>query len=134
MLLRLTPELGGDGSITGIIAMNDTGSNILTVFHHDLLRLGSFDFYAGWEDLRDIVNADGVVTSLPVMSVQVQLVGDDDIPWSPWIDETAVLKPDMAGVARLSGEGMRSALFFGTPAGNDSLAVASTKHGMYTLL
>jgi len=39
MLLRLTPALGGDGIVFGIIAMNDTGSDILTLFRSDLTQL-----------------------------------------------------------------------------------------------
>jgi hypothetical protein len=33
------PELGGDGTIHGILALNDTGSNMLTVYDVDLLYL-----------------------------------------------------------------------------------------------
>ena len=36
MLLRLIPELGGDGTVCGIIAMNDTGSDVLSLFTTDL--------------------------------------------------------------------------------------------------
>jgi hypothetical protein len=41
MLLRLIPAHGGDGTIYGIIAINDTGSDMLTLFTTDLLQLGN---------------------------------------------------------------------------------------------
>ena len=134
MFLRLTPELGGDGTTTGIIAMNDTGSDILTIFDHDMFHLGSLDNYVGWAGSVLVNDANGGMTAFPKLFVQVQLVGNDDVPWSAWMDEVAVLKPFIDGVSRLSGSGMRSALFFGTPAGNGLLAVASTKHGLHSIL
>jgi hypothetical protein len=49
MLLRLTPTLGGDGTVYGIIAMNDTGSDILSLFTIDLPHLvGNIQGYLGW--------------------------------------------------------------------------------------
>jgi hypothetical protein len=57
--------------------------------------------------------------------VQVQLVGDNDSPWSNWIDEHAVTRPASQGVPRLSG--------YGTAPGNHLLAVAATKGGMTSL-
>jgi hypothetical protein len=39
MLLRLTPGHGGDGTVYGIIAINDTGSDMLTLFNTDLAEL-----------------------------------------------------------------------------------------------
>jgi len=48
MLLRLTPAYGGDGTVHGIIAMNDTGSDVLTLFNTDLALLGNIHGYMGW--------------------------------------------------------------------------------------
>jgi hypothetical protein len=47
MLLRLTPALGGDGTVCGIIIMNDTGSDFLTFVTTDLPLLGNIQGYAG---------------------------------------------------------------------------------------
>ena len=66
--------------------------------------------------------------------MQVQLVRDDDSPWSDWINEYAVVKPASRGVPRLSGQGIREALYMGTAPGNHVLAVATTKGGMTSLL
>jgi hypothetical protein len=46
MLLRLIPELGGDGTIYGIILLNDTGSDIMTLLTTDLPQLGNIQEYA----------------------------------------------------------------------------------------
>ena len=35
MHLRLAPEFGGDGTFCGVIALNDTGSDILPLFTSD---------------------------------------------------------------------------------------------------
>jgi hypothetical protein len=40
MLLRLKPDQGGDGTVHGIGAMNDTGSEILSLFDTDMPYLG----------------------------------------------------------------------------------------------
>ncbi|KAI9864845.1 MAG: hypothetical protein M1813_002615 [Trichoglossum hirsutum] len=82
MLLRLTPGLGGDGTVWGVIAMNDTGSDVLTIFDVDMQHLGIYQGYAGWLGPVVIVGASGVVGIYPTIRVQVQLVRDDDTPWS----------------------------------------------------
>ena len=92
MLLRLTPEFGGDGTIHGIIAMNDTGSNILTLFDTDLLQLGNVQGYGGWQMPAETYDATGAATLFSTLYVQVQLVNDDNMPWSNWIDELALVK------------------------------------------
>jgi len=48
MQLRLTPAHGGDGTVSGIIAMNDTGSDILSLFDTDIPHLGNIQGYRGW--------------------------------------------------------------------------------------
>jgi hypothetical protein len=56
MLLRLMPQFGGDGTVHGIIAMNDTGSDALTLFDTDLPLLGNIQAYPlhlvqAWQNL-----------------------------------------------------------------------------------
>jgi hypothetical protein len=134
MLLRLTPDRGGDGTVHAITAMNDTGSNILTVFDTDMLYLGNLQGYTGRLEDAMISYANGAVNMLPVILVQVQLVRDDNSPWSEWIDERAILQPLTPGVSRLSGVGIRRALYLGTAPGNHFLAAAATKGGLASLL
>lgn len=80
MLLRLTPQQGGDGTIYGIIAMNDTGSDILTIFDTDIPLLGNMQAYFGWLGQTAVRNANGMMDACPKINVQVQLVRDDDSP------------------------------------------------------
>ena len=77
MLLRLTPELGGDGTVRGIIALNDTGSDILTLFDTDLPFLGgNIEQYLGWVGQAYITDANGVTTAFRRILVQVQLISE----------------------------------------------------------
>jgi hypothetical protein len=134
MLLRLTPAFGGDGTAHGIIALNDTGSSVLTVFNTDLLRLGGVQGYGGWRNPVRVCDANGAITVFPTIAVQVRLVRDDNSPWGNWIDENAIFKQLAPGVPRLSGYGIRRHLYFGTAPAHHRLAVATTKGGMQSLL
>jgi hypothetical protein len=134
MLLRLMPHRGGDGTVHGIIAMNDTGSDILTLFHSDMQHLGNIQGYTGWRGPIGILCANGTINHYPRILVEVQLVRDDDTPWSDWYPELAIVKPNSPGLSRLSGYGIRNALYLGTSLGNHSLAVATIKGGLASLL
>jgi hypothetical protein len=107
MLLRLMPQRGGDGTVHGIIAMNDTGSDVLTLFDTDMPHLGNIQAYAGWRGQTAVRNANGTIDICPEILVQVQLARDDSSPWSDWIDDLAIVRPARPGVARLSGVGIR---------------------------
>jgi hypothetical protein len=82
MLLRLTLGLGGDGTIWNVIAINDTGSDVLTIFNMNMQHLGIYQGYAGWLGPVVIVGASRVVGISPTIQIQVQLVRDDSTPWS----------------------------------------------------
>ena len=86
MLLRLTPALGGDGTVFGITAMNDTGSTVLTVFDTDLPRLGNVHGYRGWRNRIHVRDATGRLTVFRRIAVQVRLVKSDNSPIGNWID------------------------------------------------
>jgi hypothetical protein len=115
--------------------MNDTGSNILTLFHSDLQHLGGGNVpgYRGWRGDIGIICANGTISIYPMIRVEVQMVRDDNTPWSDWIEEVAVVQPDQ-GLPRLSGSGIRNALYMGTGPGNHVLAVATSKSGLTALL
>ena len=68
------------------------------------------------------------------IEVEVQLVRDNDTTGSDWFREVAIVQPDSPGLSRLSGYGIRNALYLGTGLGNHSLAVATTKGGLASLL
>ena len=134
MLLRLMLHRGGDGTVHGIITMNDTGSDILSLFHSDLQHLGNIQGYTGWQGTIGILCANGIINNYPKIEVEVQLVRDNNTPWSDWFQEVAIVQPDSPGLSRLSGYGIRNALYLGTSPGNHSLAVAITKGGLTSLL
>ena len=135
MLLRLIPELGGDGTVCGIIAMNDTGSDVLSLFTTDLPYLGgNIQGYLGWLGMTRVRDANGVVTPFRRIMVQVKLVKDDNSPWSDWIAEDAMVRQPGLGILRLSGGGVRRALYIGTAPGNHLLAISATRGGLPPLL
>jgi hypothetical protein len=93
MLIHLVPMHGGDGTEHGIIAMNDTGSDILTLFTVELLQLGNMQQYTSWRAPRNVVDSNGNMTPFPTLPVQVRLVRNDNTSWGGWINEFALVKP-----------------------------------------
>jgi hypothetical protein len=134
MQLRLTPIHGGDGTVCGIIVMNDTGLDILSLFTTDLPFLGNIQGYTGWHAPASIMDASGSSTVFPRIFVQVRLMRDDNTPWGDWIDELAIVKQYVAILPRLSGVGIRRVLYIDTAPGNHLLAVSATKGGLVSLL
>ncbi|KAH8593171.1 hypothetical protein B0O99DRAFT_628289 [Bisporella sp. PMI_857] len=133
MLVRLIPALGGDGTTYGIIAMNDTGSDMLSLYPSDIMHLGNIGFYIGWRAPVAVIDANGVAIYCPSIAVEVLPVGNGDISWrSNWIVEEAIIRNGF--VPRLSGVAIRQHLYFGTAPGNHYLAVATTKGGLSSLL
>jgi hypothetical protein len=114
--------------------MNDTGSNIMTLFTTDLLQLGNMQGYTGWLTPLGVIDANGGRTVFRTILVEVQLVRDDNTPWGNWIVERAIVKQLGQNIPRLSGIGIRRALFIGTAPGNHALAVAATRGGLASLL
>ncbi|KAK6826329.1 hypothetical protein RU639_005674 [Aspergillus parasiticus] len=53
---------------------------------------------------------------------------------TPWFVQIAIVTPDAPGLVRLSGEAMRSHLFFATAPGNGILYVAKKKNGIVSRL
>jgi hypothetical protein len=80
MLLRLMPHRGGDGKVRGIIAMDDTGSDMLSLFHSDVHYLGNTQGYTGWRGSARILCANGLISDHPTIEVEVELVRDDNTP------------------------------------------------------
>src|SRR5277367_6424637 len=99
-----------------------------------ILQLGNIDGYAGWLTPTDVTDASGNITSLRTILVQVQLVRHDNTPWGNWIPELTIVRQPGPNLLRLSGFGIRDALYFGTAPGNHLLAVGATKGGMASLL
>ena len=91
--------------------------------------------YGGWCDDVHVVVANGGVERLHSLWVEIRFVAPEmSLPWGPWILEQAVVRQASFGIERLSGDGMRQHLFFGTPPGNTHVAVATTKYGMSSIV
>jgi hypothetical protein len=134
MLVRLTPALGGDGTIHHITVLNDTGSGIMTLLSTDLLQLGNLQVYTGWLAPTRVTDANGGSVVFRTLNVQVQLVRNNNTPWGAWIPERAIVKQLLPGVPRLSGGGIRRVFFMGTAPAYNVLAVSATKGGLASLL
>jgi hypothetical protein len=114
--------------------MNDTGSEILALFDTDMLSLGNLQGYTGWFEQAAIQSANGMIDIYSKIHVQVQMVGDDNLPWSDWIGEEAIVKPVGPGIPQLSCIQIRNFLVLATTPGNNFLAVSTTKGGLTSLL
>jgi hypothetical protein len=98
--------------------LNDTGSNLQTVFDNDLVSLGyNPQTYQGNMGQVYIETANGIVARQGIV-VEMQL---RKINWeraSDWFVENGVIVPFGPNITRLSGSGVRSSLYFATAPGN----------------
>lgn len=62
--------------------------------------------------------------------VDMQILTSAFVPLTPWFEESAIVKADSPGDARLSGSAIRNYLFFATAPGNAHLYVAQKKAGI----
>ncbi|KAJ5484060.1 hypothetical protein N7539_005856 [Penicillium diatomitis] len=130
--IRLPPQYGGNEHLTRpFLVCNDTGSNVLTVFMSDLLAL-QFDMVLHGPAIQGAtpINTANGQALQPLIFVDMQIVTSSFVALTPWFRETAIVKPDSPGDARLSGAAMRNHLFFATAPGNAHLYVAQKKAGI----
>jgi hypothetical protein len=64
MKVRLAPRSGGDGTRHDISDLNDTGSDLLTLFYTDLMRMRPYQQYRGYNGFVNIARAGGQVETL----------------------------------------------------------------------
>jgi len=114
--------------------MNDTGSDKLLLLDSDIDELGSLQQYTGLGPQIQVTFANGTQQFFRSIFVQVQLVDNENLPWSDWIEEHAIIMQDGPTVVRLSGPGLRNAMYIATAPGNQFLAVSATKGGLTSLL
>lgn len=112
-----------------ITMLNDTGSTAQSVFDSDVLELGLPNNYVGYGPETLVTTANGVVPRRRI-AVEVQLLTPQGGIASDWIREYGVLTPSTPGSVRLSGSGIRGALYFATAPGNEYLYVAAKKNGI----
>jgi hypothetical protein len=118
--------------------MNDTGSNVQTIFPTDLAALQYNQLtYQGHFGMFPIGTANGVAFRSKII-IEMQIVKADGTIVTPWFREDAVITPLQQGIQhRLSGNAMRNHLYFATAPGNPgnaNLFVAVKKNGITTQL
>lgn len=116
----------------------DTGSNVLSMFDHDLLALAgnqeTNDRYLLKGDVN-VLSADGVLSVCTTYWVEYRFCDPiTDTAWSAWMSEEAIVRPLTPGACRLSGVSMGHYYYFGTGPTTPDLSVASTKGGMSSQL
>ncbi|KAI9828196.1 MAG: hypothetical protein M1826_006124 [Phylliscum demangeonii] len=131
--VRLNTNMGGDGRFVEYSVLNDTGSTILSIYGPELQYLLS-TVYAAYNGFgrTNVSTADGTTHEHITALVQVKIMLNDIDEFSDWIDDMAMVCP--ADKLRLSGLGIRSALYFGTAPGNHHLYVSETKNGLVSQL
>ncbi|KAB8208235.1 hypothetical protein BDV34DRAFT_190636 [Aspergillus parasiticus] len=113
---------------------NDTGSDIQTIFVSDLEHLQyNPQTYVGIIGPRPIHTPSGIMIRVQIL-IEVQIVNPRGEAITPWFVQIAIVTPDAPGLVRLSGEAMRSHLFFATAPGNGILYVAKKKNGIVSRL
>ncbi|KAK9259783.1 hypothetical protein V1519DRAFT_432105 [Lipomyces tetrasporus] len=116
--------------------MNDTGSDVQTIFTTDLAFLGYNPYsYAGRLGGAFFSTASGGIFRERIV-LEMQIIKADGTAVSPWFEEIAVITTAQPGFPqpRLSGNAMRNYLYFATAPGNSTLYVAQKKNGIISQL
>ena len=121
---------GGGGRILFGSMINDTGSNVLTLYPSEVRAMALPQNYTGWGEIVSIMTANGIIRRRKII-IQIRILSSDpyQTPLSDWINEEAIVTLDDGAMQfdRLSGGLMRSKLFFATAPGSDKLYVANNK-------
>lgn len=118
---------GDDNVVLRIGILNDTGSNLQTVFDNDLGSLGyNPQTYQGNICLVYIETANGIVARQGIV-IEMQLKKPSWEPASDWFIENGVIVPFGPNITRLPSPGVRSSLYFATAPGNQYLYALGRK-------
>ncbi|KAL2359239.1 hypothetical protein RJZ56_007915 [Blastomyces dermatitidis] len=131
--IRPIPGLLSSSLSITVTMLNDTGSDVLTVFDTDLTALAIPPTYEGFGTYVSVSTPNGIIIRQQVI-VDIQLLDSQGNPVSDWIREEGVITPAALGVGRLSGDGIRQSLYFATAPGNQHLYVAEKKNGIVKVL
>lgn len=102
----------------------------MALFEKDLDHLGKIEAYGGWCGECEVVDASGAITKLRRIAVEARFCDAGGKPWSDWMPELAIIRPNQPGAPRLSGSLMRKQYAFACPVGNAFLAVSKTNEGL----
>lgn len=75
---------GGNGAFFHISMLNDTGSDMLTIFEHDTMSLAMIcPSYMPQVWMEEISGAGGAVDLLPCFNVEMQMETENGVAWGP---------------------------------------------------
>jgi hypothetical protein len=123
MRIVLPQNYGGHGSPVVVRALNDTGSDTMTLFYQEAINMG-------WQPnvfpatLIQINSADGL-TLQESIQVFAQVCDYNGSPLTEWFAEQVVIRYFTGVEARLSGSNVRNQLYIGTAPGLRNLYMAA---------
>jgi hypothetical protein len=132
MRILLPQNYGGHGPPVVIRALNDTGSDIMTLFYHEAMNMG-------WQPNvfpatpTQITSASGSTLQESIW-VFAQVCDYNGSPLTGWFAERVVLRYFTGAEARLSGANVRNQLYIGTAPRLQNLYVARTKTHLSRIL
>ena len=132
MRITLPQVYGGNGLTMVVRALNDTGSDIMTLFYDEATNMG-------WQpnmfpaQLLQINSADGLTLQESIY-VFAQVCDYNGSPLTEWFPEPVVLRHDTGVEIRLSGSNVRNQLYFGTAPRLQNLYVAQNKTHLSRIL
>lgn len=125
MQVAIPLNVGGNGIIMQIRALNDTGSSIMTLFYHEALNLGWQPAIYPAEQV--VINSADGVTVQESIYVMAQVCSYTGSLLTEWFLERVVLRHFTGTEIHLSGSEFRNQLYFGTAPKLSNLYVARNK-------
>lgn len=132
MRIVLPPNYGGYGLSLVVRALNDTGSDIMTLFYHEAINMGwQPNVFPSTPVQITSANGSALLESIEVLA---QVCDYNGSPLTDWFPEPVVLRHSTGVEARLSGSNVRNQLYIGTAPRLRNLYVARTKTRLSRIL
>src|ERR1700722_3431973 len=129
----LLPQIyGGSGPPVIVRALNDTGSNIMTLFYQEAINMGWQPNVFPATPIQ--ITSAGGSTLEEAIRVFAQVCDYNGSPLTEWFAERVVLRRFTGVEARLSGSNVRNQLYIGTAPRLQNLYVARTKTHLSRIL
>lgn len=136
MFIRLGTADGSQGQAFKVSTMNDTGSNVQTLYDDEYLALMTLSPHFSGTYPITVGLADGSTRPMFGVPLEVRLIDQAGDMLTEWIPEEGVLtnrgSPNLP--PRLSGRGIRTRLFFATAPGNNKLYVTENKTSHFRMV
>jgi hypothetical protein len=131
MRIILPLAYGGHWPPVVVRALNDTGSDIMTLFYQEAINLGwQPDIFATQIQIN---SADGLTLQESIY-VLAQVCDYNGSPLTEWFPEQVVLRNFTGAEVRLSGSNVRNQLYFGTAPRLRNLYAAQNKTQLSRIL